>query len=142
MVIKSTLFRYISFKPIGIATLSSRPMLGLKWLFSSVFNTKYLCAFLSPPLHAGNMTHTAYPPWIFQGIIFGDCQNYDTSHYAVWIKKPTRCPFCILYFSSNSCSTCFGQPCALHQELTTAWCYSLVLVCAVAAGRLSRPVGR
>ena len=28
--------------------------------------------------------------------------------------------FCILYFSSNSCSTCFGQPCANHQELTTA----------------------
>ena len=26
---------------------------------------------------------------------------------------------CILYFSSNSCSTCFGEPCALHQELTT-----------------------
>ena len=50
--------------------------------------------------------------------------------------------FCILYFSSNSCSTCFGQPCAHHQELTTAWCYSLVLVCAVAAGRWSSPVGR
>ena len=49
---------------------------------------------------------------------------------------------CILYFSSNSCSTCFGQPCAHHQELTTAWCYSLVLVCAVPAGRLSSPVGR
>jgi len=28
--------------------------------------------------------------------------------------------FCILYFSSNSCSTCFGQPCAHYQELTTA----------------------
>ena len=28
--------------------------------------------------------------------------------------------FCILYFSSNSCSTCFGQPCAHHQELMTA----------------------
>ena len=28
--------------------------------------------------------------------------------------------FCILYFSSNSCSTCFGQPCTHHQELTTA----------------------
>ena len=50
--------------------------------------------------------------------------------------------FCILYFSSNSCSTCFGQPCAHHQKLTTAWCYSLVLVCAVAAGRWSSPVGR
>ena len=28
--------------------------------------------------------------------------------------------FCILYFSSNSCLTCFGQPCAYHQELATA----------------------
>jgi len=28
--------------------------------------------------------------------------------------------FCILYFSSNCCSTCFGQSCAHHQELTTA----------------------
>jgi len=27
---------------------------------------------------------------------------------------------CIVYFSSNSCSTCLGQPCAHHQELTTA----------------------
>ena len=50
--------------------------------------------------------------------------------------------FCILYFSYNSCSTCFGQPCAHHQELTTVWCYSLVLVCAVAEGRWSSPVGR
>ena len=45
--------------------------------------------------------------------------------------------FLILYFSSNSCSTSFGQPCTHHQELTTAWCYSLVLVCAMAAGRLA-----
>ena len=57
-------------------------------------------------------------------------------------KNQLDVTFCILYFSSNSCSTCFGQPCVHHQELTTAWCYSLVLVCAVAAGRLSRPVGR
>ena len=52
-------------------------------------------------------------------------------------KNQLDATFCILYFSSNSCSTCFGQPRAHHQELTTAWCYSLVLVCAVAAGRLS-----
>ena len=57
-------------------------------------------------------------------------------------KNQLDVTFCILYFSSNSCSTCFGQPCAHHQDLTTAWCYSLVLVCAVAAGRLSSPVGR
>jgi hypothetical protein len=35
-------------------------------------------------------------------------------------KKNLDVTFCILYFSSNSCSTCFGQPCAHHQELTTA----------------------
>ena len=57
-------------------------------------------------------------------------------------KNQLDVTFCILYFSPNSCSTCFGQPCAHHQELTTAWCYSLVLVCAVAAGRWSCPVGR
>ena len=41
--------------------------------------------------------------------------------------------FCILYSSSNSYSTCFRQPCAHHQEMTPAWCFSPVLVCAVAA---------
>ena len=35
-------------------------------------------------------------------------------------KKQLDVTFCVLYFSSNSCSTCFGQPCAHHQELTTA----------------------
>jgi len=57
-------------------------------------------------------------------------------------KNQLDITFCILYFSSSSFSTCFGQPCAHHQELTTAWCYNLVLVCAVAAGRLSSPVSR
>ena len=57
-------------------------------------------------------------------------------------KNQLDVTFCILYFSSNISSTCFEQPCAHHQELTTVWCYSLVLVCAVAAGRWSRPFGR
>ena len=35
-------------------------------------------------------------------------------------KNQLDVTFCILYFSSNSCSTCFGQPCAHHQEQTTA----------------------
>jgi len=40
---------------------------------------------------------------------------------SVWIRKTNWMSlFCIHYFSSNSCSTCFGQPCAHHQELTTA----------------------
>ena len=54
------------------------------------------------------------------------------SYFSVDTKNQLVVTFCILYFSSNSCSTCFGQPCAHHQELTTAWCYSLVLVCGVA----------
>ena len=60
--------------------------------------------------------------------------------YSVDKKNQLDVTFCILYFSSNSFSTCFGQPSAHHQDLTTAWCYSLVLVCTVAAGRLSSPM--
>ena len=41
--------------------------------------------------------------------------------YVPWLQGGCQV-FCILYFSSNSCSTCFRQPCAHHQELTTAWC--------------------
>jgi hypothetical protein len=35
-------------------------------------------------------------------------------------KNELDVAFCILYFSSNSSSTCLRQPCAHHQELTTA----------------------
>ena len=82
---------------------------------------------------------------------FDDWQKNCTKHVVlysklnasgVYKKNQLDVTFCILYFSSNSCSTCFGQPSAHHQELTTAWCYSLVLVRAVAAGRWSSPVGR
>ena len=41
-------------------------------------------------------------------------------HISVDKKNQLDVTFCIIYFSSNSCSTCFGQPCAHHQELTTA----------------------
>ena len=40
--------------------------------------------------------------------------------FSVDRKNQLDVTFCILYFSSNICSTCFGQPCAHHQELTTA----------------------
>ena len=40
--------------------------------------------------------------------------------FDVYKKNQLDVTFCILYFSSNSCSTCFWQPCAHHQELTTA----------------------
>jgi len=41
-------------------------------------------------------------------------------HISVDKKNQLDVTFCILYSSSNSYSTCFGQPCAHHQELTTA----------------------
>ena len=57
----------------------------------------------------------------------GDCSRYEyqvffdkTVYKSVDKKNQLDVTFCILYFSSNSCSTCFGQPCAHHQELTTA----------------------
>ena len=41
-------------------------------------------------------------------------------YYSVDKKNQLDVTFCILYLSSNSCSTCFGQPYAHHQDLTTA----------------------
>ena len=61
---------------------------------------------------------------------------------SVWIKNQLDVVFVFFISLLIVGSTCFGQPCAHHQELTAAWCYSLVLVCAVAAGRWSRPDGR
>ena len=48
------------------------------------------------------------------------CVASKLSNSIVDKKNQLDVTFCILYFSSNSCSTCFGQPCAHHQELTTA----------------------
>ena len=45
---------------------------------------------------------------------------YNTLYIGV-DKKPAGCHFSVIpYFSIIHCSTCFGQPCAHHQELTTA----------------------
>ena len=44
----------------------------------------------------------------------------NTVRLCVDKKNQLDVTFCIIYLSSNSCSTCFGQPCAHHQELTTA----------------------
>ena len=63
------------------------------------------------------------PPFLVKGN-----QTYDArkalevkgKYFSVDKKNQLDVTFSILYFSSNSCSTCFGQPCAHHQELTTA----------------------
>jgi len=46
--------------------------------------------------------------------------NFDLLRVSVDKKTQIDGTFCILYFSSNSCSACLGQSCAHHQELTTA----------------------
>ena len=52
----------------------------------------------------------------------GELENGNAGEQVVSVDKKNQLDvtFCILYFSSNSCSTCFGQPCGHHQELTTA----------------------
>ena len=52
----------------------------------------------------------------------GDALTFNLNRrlFSVDKKNQLDVTFCILYFSSNSFSTCFGQPCAHHQELTTA----------------------
>jgi hypothetical protein len=43
--------------------------------------------------------------------------NEQPSNKSVDKKNQLDVTFCILYFSSNGCSTCFGQPFAHQQEL-------------------------
>ena len=51
---------------------------------------------------------------------FPSIPTLSTDYSNVDKKNQPDVTFCIFYFSSNSCSTCFGRPCAHHQELTTA----------------------
>ena len=57
----------------------------------------------------------------YVGYYFRFC-SYEITYHANLLrvdkKNQLDVTFCILYFSSNSCLTCFGQPCAHHQELT------------------------
>jgi len=49
--------------------------------------------------------------------------------YRPWLREVVKTVGqVVLPLFSTSCSTCFGQPCAHHQELTTAGFYSLVSV--------------
>ena len=49
-------------------------------------------------------------------------RSHHNQTYCLYVDKKNQLDvtFCILYFSSNSCSTCFGQQCAHHQEVTKA----------------------
>ena len=58
---------------------------------------------------------------LVEDISSNNVQLYEKIRFlSVGKKNQLDVTFCILYFSSNSCSTCFGQPCAHHQEPTTA----------------------
>ena len=58
---------------------------------------------------------------------YRDCEWRKRNTLSSLDKKNQLDVTFLFLFSSNSCSTCFGQPCTHHQELTTAWCYSIVL---------------
>ena len=51
---------------------------------------------------------------------FGEILVLNAKLFSVDKKSQLDVTFCILYFSSNSCLTYFGQSCAHHQQLTTA----------------------
>jgi len=71
-----------------------------------------------------NRFHVFYGPFFFLSptMSMSSVQPVlsETVNFSVDKKNQLDVTFCILYFSSNSCSTCFGQPCAHHQQLTTA----------------------
>ena len=66
-------------------------------------------------------TNTSRPLSKWKSILVAEVVHTSTRHYRRCVdKKPSRYHFCVtLYFSFTSCSTCFGQPCAHLQELTT-----------------------
>ena len=92
------------------------------WVFTACTREKFtFFAFPLPNQEYQNLT----PNCVQQFIVISN-NPVDTfiflsnTHFFVDKKNQLDATFCILYFSSNSCSTCFGQPCAHHQELTTA----------------------
>jgi len=59
-------------------------------------------------------------PAVSELITYVGFSHHEDPDSSVDKKTQLDVTFCILYFSSNSCSTSFGQPCAHHQELTTS----------------------
>ena len=64
------------------------------------------------------MSNSFFP--MFYGVHSNYTKDTKCTKFSVDKKNQLDVTFCILYFSSNSCSTCFGQLCAHHQELRTA----------------------
>ena len=79
------------------------------------------------PSFPGASTISSSSGFVVEGVFreFGVVHSFkvvDPNLFVFGVDKKNQLDvtFCILYFSSNSCSTCFGQPCAHHQQLTTA----------------------
>jgi len=73
---------------------------------------------MNPRNALGNIRHCNCL-W-FRGEISVQIPFTEFDIFCVDKKNQLDVTFCIIFFSSNSCSTCFGQPYAHHQELTTA----------------------
>ena len=84
-------------------------MLGVTGNISSKYTTKYQ-----------SNTTKLYYVYYCSIKFYCVCLIFHFIFESVDKKNQLDVTFCILYFSSNSCSTCFGQPCAHHHELTTA----------------------
>ena len=103
------------------ATYWIRGSVGPRALFYDLENRKIYWPLTPPPSSPGFKTQFLARP--VRSLITITALNFPSN--SVDKKNQLDVTFCILYFSSNSGSTCFGQPCAHHQELTTAWCYSI-----------------
>ena len=83
---------------------------------------KVLCR-ISPTAIRSSCLDTPARIFLVSNIVNGEMSAMEAPNFLLFNvdkKNQLDVTFCILYFSSNSCSTCFGQPCAHLQELTTA----------------------
>ena len=115
-------FCHLSYQPFtslyfAIHILNSLPFTELSFIFH----------FLSPDVQANSFScriSAKIRISNFMNILPGFPVPFSLAERQIGLsvdkKNQLDVTLCILYFSSNSCSTCFGQPCAHHQELMTA----------------------
>ena len=105
--------------------ISLVPVLNLLYFYISTFRS--VCAVPNVAVCCSSLTSSLHYYYYYYYYItvcwpHGLCYSVAPENTCNCVDKKNQLDdtFCILYFSSNSCSTCFGQPCAHHQELTTA----------------------
>ena len=80
-------------------------------------------------LHNTSLAFFTILPWVWRREVS------PKLGYLCGIRNQQDVTWCFLYFLFISSSTCFGQPCAHPQELTTQWFYRRVWCSAVTMGR-------